>query len=125
MKITCPICPVIKKNVIGYLTDVKYIFTKDFIPKNYHKHLGYSLVLTIPSILVLIFFFDLDDVGVLFQLFVGGFGAYAVNFLREWYYGKKYNAPWDQVDIHMGSYGGIIGTAVVILSLKALKHLTL
>jgi len=119
MKIECPICPVIKKNVIGYLTDIKYIFTKEFIPKNYHKHLGYSFVLTIPSILALIFLFDLDDVGVPFQLFVGGFGAYVVNFVREWHYGKKFNAPWDQVDIHMGSYGGILGSAVAILIYSA------
>jgi uncharacterized membrane protein YeaQ/YmgE (transglycosylase-associated protein family) len=121
MNITCPICPVIKNNVLGYLTDAKYIFSNKFIPNNYHKHLGYSLVLTIPSILGLIFFFDLDNVGVLFQLFMGGFGAYIVNWLRERHYAKKYNAPWDQVDIHMGSYGGILGAAIAILIYHILK----
>jgi hypothetical protein len=115
MKIECPICPVIKRNVIGYLTDIKYIFSKDFIPNNYHKHIGISLVLTIPSIIGLILFFDLNDVGLPFQLFVGGFGAYSVNWLRERHYAKKYNAPWDQVDIHMGSYGGILGALLATL----------
>jgi hypothetical protein len=118
MKITCPICPVIKKNVITYFTDIKFITTPEFITKAYNKHLLWSFVLTIPSMLLLIFFFDLDDVGVPFQLFVGGFGAYSFNFLREWVRRKFYGIEWDQVDIHMGSYGGILGAAITTLLLK-------
>ena len=69
---------------------------------------------------MLILFFDLDDVGVLFQLFVGGFGAYVVNWVREWVRGKLYGIEWDQVDIHMGSYGGILGAAIALAILKFL-----
>ena len=120
MKIQYPICPVIKKNVITYLTDIKFIKTPEFITRAYYKHLLWSFVLTIPSVLVLILFFDLDDVGVPFQLFVGGFGAYFVNGVREWVRGKLYGTEWDQVDIHMGSYGGILGAAIALAILKFL-----
>ena len=116
MKIQCPICPVIKENLINYLTDTKKIFTPDFIQQNYHKHLGYSLVLTFFAIWLLFINAHLGDTGILFPIFVGAFGAYAVNFLREWYYGKKYNAPWDWTDLNMGSYGGILGTVIYLLA---------
>jgi hypothetical protein len=115
MKIQCPICPVIKKNVIAYFTDIKFITTREFVTKAYNKHLFWSLILTVPSIIVLILFFDLDDVGVPFQLFVGGFGAYFVNGVREWVRSKLYGIEWDQVDIHMGSYGGILGALLATL----------
>ena len=118
MKIECPICPVIKKNVIAYFTDIKFIKTHEFITRAYDKHLLWSFALTIPCMLLLIFFFDLDDVGVPFQLFVGGFGAYVVNWVREWVRGKLYGIEWDQVDIHMGSYGGILGAAITLAILK-------
>jgi hypothetical protein len=48
-------------------------------------------------------------------LFVGGFGAYGVNFAREWYYGIKYKAPWSRIDLNFGSYGGILGALIYIL----------
>ena len=57
----------------------------------------------------------LADTGMPFQLFVGGFGAYGVNFVREWYYAKYHEAPWDPTDLNMGSYGGIIGALLVVL----------
>jgi hypothetical protein len=57
----------------------------------------------------------LADTGAAFQLFVGGFGAYAVNFAREWYYGIRYKAPWSSIDLNFGSYGGILGALIYIL----------
>ena len=113
--IECPICPIIKENFLRYVTNTKKIFTPDFIKQNYHKHLGYSLVLTFFAIWFLFLNAHLGDTGILFPIFIGGFGAYAVNFVREWYYGKFHGAPWDEVDLDMGSYGGILGAILYLL----------
>lgn len=111
----CLICPVIWENIKKYLTDTTKFFTKDFITQQYHKHFLYSLVLTFFSVWFLLLNADLADTGIFFQLFVGGFGAWVVNFLRERYYTKKYNAPFDFTDINFGSYGGIIGALLAVL----------
>ncbi len=79
--------------------------------------LGYSLVLTFFAIWFLFAFAHLGDTGNFFPIFVGGFGAYGANFLREWYYGKFHDAPWDNTDLNMGSYGGIIGAILYLLLL--------
>ncbi len=113
--IECSICPILWNNIKKYLTDTTKIFSKDFVKQNYHKHLGYSLVLTFFAMWFLLTHAHLADTGMPFQLFVGGFGAYGVNFVREWYYGIKYGAPWDFTDLNMGSYGGIIGALLAVL----------
>lgn len=113
--IECPICPVIWGNIKKYLTDTTKTFTKDFITQNYYKHLLYSLVLTFFSMWLLLLHADLANTGMPFQLFVGGFGAYIVNWLRERHYAKKYNAPFDYTDINFGSYGGILGALLAVL----------
>jgi len=46
----CSICPILKDNIVRYVTNTKKIFTPDFVKQNYHKHFGYSLVLTFFSI---------------------------------------------------------------------------
>lgn len=114
MKIECPICPVLVEGVKKYITDLQFFFKKQFILNNYHKHFFISLALTIPSMFILDTLFNLKDTGIFFHLFVGGFGGYFVNGVREWFYGRKYNAPWDQTDIHMGSYGGVIGALIYL-----------
>ena len=111
----CSICPILKENFLRYITNTKKIFTPDFIKQNYYKHFGYSLVLTFFAIWFLFEFAYLGDTGSLFPIFVGGFGAYGVNFLREWYYGKFHDAPWDGVDLDMGSYGGILGAILFLI----------
>jgi hypothetical protein len=93
---------------------MKKIFSPLFIKNNYHKHLLYSFLLTIPTILFMMFFMHLADTGLFFQSFVGGFGAGFVNFAREWYYGKYHKAPYDGTDINMGSYGGWLGALVAV-----------
>lgn len=117
--IECPICPIVKDKAINYVKDIKKIFGPLFIKNNYHKHLGYSYFLTIPTILFMMEYMHLTDTGLFFQTFVGAFGAAAINFAREWYYGKFYGAPYDGTDVNMGSYGGLLGaiTAVFIYSL--------
>ena len=115
--IECPICPILKDSISKYLTDTKKIFGPDFVKQNYHKHFGYSLVLTFFSIWLLFLYAHLGDTGNIFPIFIGGFGAYCVNWVREWYYGYRYNAPWDWTDLNMGSYGGIIGTTIFLLTM--------
>jgi hypothetical protein len=114
--IECPICPIIVQNVKEYVSNTKFFFSPDFVKKRYHKHFSYSLVLTFFSIWFLFSFAHLGDTGNFFPVFVGGFGSFAVNWVREWYYGIKYKAPWDDIDIHMGSYGGIIGAILFLLT---------
>lgn len=107
--------PGLRDGIIKFFTDMKFFFTKDFVKQNYHKHFLYSLVLTIPCILLMLKFMHLADTPILFQVFVGGFGAKAVNWVREWFYGVKYKAPWSEEDINFGTYGGIIGASIAVV----------
>ena len=82
--------PMLRDGIIKFFSDMKFFFTKDFIKQNYYKHFLYSLVLTIPSIWFMYEYMHLKDTGIGFTIFVAGFGAKAVNWVREWYYGIKY-----------------------------------
>jgi hypothetical protein len=113
MKITCPICPVVFQHAKEYILDIKEIFTQKFITERYYLHLLLSLVLTIPSVWFLREHADLADTPYWFQIFIGGFGAFCANFTREWYYARK-GAPFSMTDIRMGSYGGILGTIILL-----------
>jgi hypothetical protein len=115
MFIECPICPVVIQSAKKYVLNTKFLFSPKFISENYYKHFGYSLVLTFFTIWFLFSFAYLGDTGYFFPVFVGGFGAFGVNWVREWYYAKFKGAPWDDVDVHMGSYGGIVGTIIFLL----------
>lgn len=110
--IECPICPIMWERFKNYFLDMKKVFTPLFVKNNYHKHLLYSFVLTIPTIMFLMQYADLADTGLFFQMFIGGFGALGVNFAREWYYAKFHGAPWDGTDLNFGSYGGVLGALV-------------
>jgi hypothetical protein len=116
MFIECPICPVIVEKSKNYVLNLKYFTKPEFFSKNYHKHFGYSVVLTFFAIWFLFLFAYLADTGYFFQIFIGGFGSFCVNWIREWYYSKFHGAPWDDVDINMGSYGGIVGTILFLLT---------
>ena len=118
MKIECPICPIVKKGIINYFTDLRFIRTPEFKTKAYNKHLFWSLVLTIPSMFLLFLLTDLETTQILWQVFVAGFGAYSVNFVREWVRGKFFGSEWDNVDINMGSYGGVLGGIISVIIYK-------
>ena len=45
-------------------------------------------------------------------MILGWFGAYGINFAREWYYAAKGVAKWDWFDIYAGCYGGL--TAAIL-----------
>ena len=115
MFIECPICPIVIQNAKEYVLNTKFFFSPKFISENYYKHFGYSLVLTFFAIWLLFLYAFLGDTGYVFPVFIGGFGAFLVNWMREWYYAKFHDAPWDDIDIHMGSYGGIVGATLFLL----------
>jgi hypothetical protein len=100
--------PGLRDGVIKFFSDMKFFFKKDFITQNYYKHFAYSIVLMIPCMWFMLNYMHLADTPFAFQVFVSGFGAKAINWVREWYYGIKYKAPWSDEDINFGTYGGII-----------------
>jgi hypothetical protein len=111
MKIT--IWPMLRDGSIKFFSDMKFFFSKDFINENYYKHFGYSLVLTIPCLWIMLNYMHLADTPFAFHIFVCGFGARGVNFLKEWFHGKKYGAPWSWEDINFGTYGGLLAPVIL------------
>jgi hypothetical protein len=116
MKIECTICSGIKNAVIRYITDTKKIFTPEFKSEAYNLHFFCSIPLAYLSMMLLTKFAHLDDTGIFFHLFIGGFGAYCGNWFKEWLWGKYFESPWDDTDINMGSYGGIVAAMLFILN---------
>ena len=103
------------KFLLPGITSVQYFFTKDFIKERYYLHLLVSLVLTFISMRLLFLYFSLGDTPTAFIIFIGWFGAYLVNWVREWYYAKYHEAPFSFTDIIFGGYGGILGSIIYIL----------
>ena len=118
MENICPACPQVIKGLKKYVTDIKYFFSKDFKTENYYKHFFYSLVLSFGMVLLFLKFFHLSETAIWFQLFIGGFGAYFVNWVREEILREKFDAIFSWTDVNMGSYGGIVGAALSILTFK-------
>jgi hypothetical protein len=115
MKLECTVCSMIYDSVKLYVLDLKKFASPEFKTERHNLHFFYSLILTFFSIWFMFLFMNLEGTGILFQIFVGGFGAYGVNFIREWYYGVIYDAPWSSSDINFGSYGGVVGTILFLL----------
>jgi len=110
------------KDILGFflafITSTKYFFKKEFTTELYYKHFSYSLVLTLPCIAFLMIFAHLKDTPLLFQCFIGGGGAFTVNWVRELI--KEDNAkkegwkyPFDYVDVYFGTYGGIVAAIII------------
>lgn len=112
--VECTICSMIWEKIKNYFMDMTKIFGPLFIKNRYHLHMGLSFLLTVPSILFMMFFMNLDGTGLPFQVFLGGFGAFGVNFIRELIYEEIYKAPYDRTDVNMGSYGGLLGALVAV-----------
>lgn len=115
MKLECTVCSMIYDSVKLYVLDLKKFASPEFKTERHNLHFFYSLVLTFFAMWFMFSFMNLDGTGVLFQIFLGGFGAYGVNFIREWYYGVIYDAPWSSSDINFGSYGGVVGSALFLI----------
>ena len=108
IKITCPVCKPVLKGLLKYITDIKYIFTKDFKKENYYKHLGCTFLIFLPFAIIFSFYLDILETPILYQSFIYGLLGWILNFFRENYKYKKYGAPFSFTDINMGSYGGVI-----------------
>jgi len=96
------------RGILKFVTDLQYIFHKDFIKENYYKHFGYSLPLTFVCICIGLWLFDLQDTGAL-PTILGGFGAFAFNGIRESILEEEYDAPFSWTDINIGGRGGTLG----------------
>lgn len=103
----------LRDGIKKFFSDMKFFFSKDFIKQNYHKHFGYSLVLTIPCMWFMLNYMHLADTPFWFHIFIGGFGARGVNFCKEWHHGIKYKAPWSWEDINFGTYGGLLAPVIL------------
>lgn len=99
----------ILSGIVKLVTDLQYFFHKDFIKENYYKHFGVSLPIAFLGMVLGILYFDLDDVGLFFQLFMGWFALFAVNGIREAILHYKFGAPFSWTDVRFGGYGGIVG----------------
>lgn len=119
IKITCPACKNVLKGLLKYITDTKYIFKKDFIKENYYKHLGYTFLIFLPIAFIFSFYLGILETPILYQSFIYGFLGWILNFFRENYKYKKYEAPFSFTDINMGSYGGVL----IPLFIKLIEHI--
>ena len=84
-----------------------------FIKQRWHLHvLGGAIVVT-PLIWLLIKFDPSFDIGKIAQVFIAGFFAYCIGFMREFYFAKFHEAPFDYKDIWFTVLGAIIGTILL------------
>lgn len=95
----------------------KNIFNKDFFKERRDLHFAFSFA-------ILTLFFSLgnvikelqiDQLPFWFIMILGWFGAYGINFAREWYYAAKGVAKWDWFDIYAGCYGGLLGAILYLI----------
>ena len=96
-----------------YISTVKKIFTKEFITERWYLHLLVSFLIGLPVIRFMLKNMHLATTPFLFQLFIGGLLFLIVNALREGFYSTEHEAPFDSVDVIMGSYGGILSALVL------------
>lgn len=109
---------ILLKTISTFFTNFpKIFFSKDFVKKRRHLH----FICTIPIILVCFLFaykyMHLKDLPMLFIIFLGWFGGYSINWLREGYYNykSKYKIPFDYLDVHAGAYGGITASIIYLI----------
>jgi hypothetical protein len=105
----------IQQAILNYFTSVKYFFRPEYKAQSYDLHFYYSILVGIPCGFFAFHFMQLNDTPLLFKLFLGGFFLFGVNFVREWYRVYKFGIKEDFVDVHFGSYGGIVAALIVEL----------
>lgn len=110
--IECTICSEIKKLPKVFWEDMKKFGSPDFKKERWNLHFGYSSVISFFTMWFMNAFMYLNDTPLLFNLFVGWFSLFGINFVREWIMGIKYKAPFDMRDVRMGAYGGLVGALI-------------
>jgi len=118
VEITCSACIPVLKGIIQYFTDIKYFFKPEFKTERYYLHFFLSLAIALPIIAGLLFMSHLETTPLLYQIFIGAFITYGINWHRE---NKKMDpekgVPFSQTDVNFGSYGGAIAPLIIKLIL--------
>lgn len=93
------------------------IFNKDFYKERRDLHFAFSFAIVLLFLVIgdIVKELQIDQLPFWFILLLGWILAYGINFVREWYYGKFHGAPWDNTDLDMGSYGGILGASLFLI----------
>jgi hypothetical protein len=107
------ILPEIKNWIKTYITGFRYFFHKDFIEENYIKHFLYSVLIGILLLSPLCLLESFRETQLIFKIIFSGTLLYAINWIREDNKRRKYKAPFSQLDINFGSYGGIISAILI------------
>ena len=117
------ILPEIKNWIKIYITGFRYFFHKDFIKENYYKHFLYSILIGFLLLSPLCLLESFRETQLIFKTILGGILLYAINWIREDNKRIKYKAPFSQLDVNFGSYGGIISAILIqtILWLAGIK----
>jgi hypothetical protein len=109
----CRICPIIRDKIKKYFTDIKKFNSKDYKLKNYNKHFNYSFIIMFVIILLFLNYDVLFHGNIIENTLLSGLLAYFMNYIREWYYRKK--AEFDYTDLNFGSYGGLLAGLLATL----------
>ena len=105
------------KTMSTFFTSFPQIFFKDFFKERRYLHFICSIVITFLSLLFAYRYMYIEDLPILFIVFLGWYEAYAVNWAREWYYNykSKYETSFDYLDIYAGAYGGIVASIIYLI----------
>ena len=117
----CTICKDLGRVVLKLFTTVKYFFHKDFIKENYYKHFGLTICIIFLLFIPLSFLESFRETQIVFKILFGGILGCAINWWREDTLQAKYNAPFSEEDVIFGTYGGILGGAIIDLGLTFLN----
>jgi hypothetical protein len=91
------------------VTSIPKVFSKNFFKERFHLHFLITFVIVLAAIRLLFLYCYLGDTPIWFHIIIGYMIGYGINFVREGYYFKK-GAPWSQLDVYAGAYGGTLAT---------------
>lgn len=103
------------KFIIGGITALPKIFSKNFIKERYYLHIFVTLPIVLSIIRLGFLYFRFEDFPIGILLLAGWAIGYTINLIREGlleYLGK---AKFDWCDVHSGGYAGILATIIYIL----------
>jgi len=106
------------KDLATYPKDMRLIFTKSFVNKNYYKHFGLMFMVSSVTFPLFYYEFHLLQAPTLFILFIGGFLGFAVGFVYEWYMAVFYDCLFDMIDVKMTSYGSLLAFLIGVLFVR-------
>lgn len=110
----------VKKYPSIIVYDFKKFLTDDYYTDKNDLHFMVSFALT-SICMILMLLLNVINVS-LFIIFIGWFGAFFFNGIREWFLGLTKRAPFDWSDVRFGGYGGLWSGITVYLVIFIVKH---